>query len=202
MPQTNTGKYSWGLVIVLLFLFFPVGIPMLVVKVNSEKQRYCENARVMKILGWILAAMGLFYLVMGAAGSLETEMGKAIWPGILTALIFFGGGGALLIVSAARLMKRGIRYKRYPAIIASLEGGRIDQIAEKMQTAPDQVRIDLQQMIDFGLLSGVYLDLAKDELVLQGIKRQEISLTCPSCGAVNCVLEGKKSVCEYCRLPL
>ena len=200
MPQTK--KYSWPLVIVLVFLFFPVGIPMLVVKVNSEKHLYCENARVMKIFGWILAAMGVFYLVMGITGSLETEAGGTGLPGIITALMLFGGGGVLLIVSAARLMKKGIRYKRYPVLIASMEGGKIDEIAEKMRVSSEQVRSDLQQMIDCGLLSGVFFDPQADEVMLQGISRKEIRVSCPSCGAVNLVREGKKVLCEYCKLPL
>lgn len=61
--RTGTTLYSWPLVIFLLFFFFPVGIPLMVIKVTSEKMKYSENAIVMKIVGVLLIAISLLVLI-------------------------------------------------------------------------------------------------------------------------------------------
>lgn len=198
--RTGTTLYSWPLVIFLLFFFFPVGIPLMVIKVTSEKMKYSENAIVMKIVGVLLIAISLLVLITALTGSLTVEEKGDIWVSVTIVLAFFGGGGLLLVFTAYRFAKKGKRFKRYPAVIASLGGGTVEEIAEKIPATVKESQKDIQQMLDDGWIPGAYLD-AKNTLVLPRAVVKENPVTCPNCGAVNAVGKGG-AVCEYCRLPL
>lgn len=199
MQKYNQERFSWGVVILLLFLFFPVGIPLLAVKVTSEKTRYSQNARVMKILGILFAIIGAIMLVMTLAGKVEAEERNA-WFGVIAVLILLFVGGLSLLIAAHRLAKKGVRYQRYPAIIASQNGGRLQEIADKVPTTLERAKKEIQQMVDDGWIPGAYLDHTSCELILP--KAAAENRVCPNCGAAVVAEKGKRGVCEYCKLPL
>ena len=87
-------SFSWGIIALMFFLFFPIGIWMLVKKMTDEKFNYIKNGKSLKILAWILIGFAVMYLIMGITGELETEDGSSIVGGVIMMLMIFGGGGA------------------------------------------------------------------------------------------------------------
>lgn len=220
MSNASPGKkgISWGTVILLLLLFFPVGIPLLIKKVTSEKHAYGQNGKTMLILGWILIGMGFIYLIMGLTGELTAENGGSIVGPLIIALIFFVGGGVALVFFGKRFMTRAAEFARYVAIVNSRDEYSIDNIAAAYPATYEKTCTDLQLMLDAGYFLNSYLDLQRRELVMSKPARTAVPsattaqsstastgpriVKCPSCGAINTIPSGGLGECEYCGSPL
>ena len=112
-------SFSWGIIALMFFLFFPIGIWMLVKKMTDEKFNYIKNGKSLKILAWILIGFAVMYLIMGITGELETEDGSSVVGGVIVMLMIFGGGGAFALYKAHSYIKKGTKYNRYVSIINS-----------------------------------------------------------------------------------
>ena len=85
----QTKSFSWGIIVLMLFLFFPVGIYMLVKEVTSEKFYMAKNGKALKIIGWALIGFAAMYLLMSLSGELDTEYGAPTVSEIITVEVFF-----------------------------------------------------------------------------------------------------------------
>jgi len=212
-------KYSWGTIILLLILFFPVGIWMIVKKMSDEKHHYLENGRCLKTYGFVLLGLGIFYLIMGFLGEIQTEDDSSIVGNVITGLIIFCGGGLLMIRKGKQFMTRGKKFNRYVAIINAENDTSIDRIASAYPTTYTVAVNDLQQMLDFGYFLNAYIDQHQRALIMPPSKSTNFTsvmtdqnnnlalkkpriIKCPSCGAINKILPGKTNECEYCGSPL
>lgn len=210
-------SFSWGIIALMFFLFFPIGIWMLVKKMTDEKFNYIKNGKSLKILAWILIGFAVIYLIMGITGELETEDGSSIVGGVMMMLMIFGGGGAFALYKAHSYIKKGTKYNRYISIINSSNDTLIDNIAAAYPTSFEQAAKDLQSMLDDGYFMNAYVDLNRRELIMpqkaasvninvnqstSPSSTQSISVKCKNCGATNTVVPGTANECEYCGSPL
>ena len=210
-------SFSWAIIILMFFLFFPVGIYMLVKKMTDEKFNYIKNGNSLKVLGWILIGFAAIYLISGLTGDLQSEDGSSIVGQIIMMLIIFGGGGAFSLYKAFSYIKKGKKYKRYVSIINSSNDTLIDNIAAAYPTSYEKAAEDIQSMIDYGYFINAYVDLNRRELIMPqkaaSVKvtanqnpspsgRQHTSEKCKNCGATNTVVLGVINECEYCGSPL
>ncbi len=211
-------SFSWGIIILMLFLFFPIGIFMIAKKVSSEKFNMIKNGKSLKILGWILIGFAVMYLILGITGELETEDGSSAVGGIIVAECFFGGFGALSLIKGKKYIACGEKYNRYVSVVNASNDLLIDNIAAAIPTTYENATADLQAMIDAGYFMNAYVDLNRRELVMhrnqqnnytntytpnpQNTSAKTVSKKCPNCGATNTVTEGTTCECEYCGSPL
>ena len=210
-------SFSWGIIALMLFLFFPIGIWMLVKKMTDEKFNYIKNGKSLKILAWILIGFAVMYLIMGITGELETEDGSSVVGGVIVMLMIFGGGGAFALYKAYLYIKKGTKYNRYVSIINSSNDTLIDNIAAAYPTSFEQAAKDLQSMLDDGYFMNAYVDLNRRELIMPpkattvnvAVNQntspsygQPTSVKCKNCGATNTVVPGAANECEYCGSPL
>lgn len=201
----------------MFFLFFPIGIWMLVKKMTDEKFNYIKNGKSLKILAWVLIGFAVIYLIMGITGDLETEDGSSIVGGVIMMLMIFGGGGAFALYKAHSYIKKGTKYNRYISIINSSNNTLIDNIAAAYPTSFEQAAKDLQSMLDDGYFMNAYVDLNRRELIMPpktatvnvAVNQstspsygQTTSVKCKNCGATNTVVPGTENECEYCGSPL
>lgn len=201
-------SFSWGIIIVMFILFFPVGIWMLVKKMSDEKYNYLKNGKALKTFGWVLFGFGIFYLIMGLAGELKTEDGSSVVGGIIIMLVLFCGGGLFMVFKGKQFIKCGAKFSRYVAVVNAGNNTLIDNVAAAYPTTYDKAVSDLQMMIDAGYFLNAYIDLNKRELVIPtigsnltaGVKPRVV--TCPNCGATNTIVSGAANECEYCGSPL
>lgn len=211
MPPKKSSA-SWGFIILMLFLFFPVGIWLLWKKLSGERYNSLKNGKHIRLLGWILFGLGVFYLLMGLAGGWETNEKTSILGGILVGLLFFCGGGILLVLWGRKLVKSGTKYERYLTIIRVQDNYSIDNIAAAYPVPYEQACADLQNMIEMGYFPHLTrVDFNRRELILpealvssdreETAERKSRALTCPNCGAPN-VIESDNGECEYCGSPL
>ena len=210
-------SFSWGIIALMFFLFFPIGIWMLVKKMTDEKFNYIKNGKSLKILAWILIGFAVMYLIMGITGELETEDGSSVVGGVIVMLMIFGGGGAFALYKAYSYIKKGTKYNRYVSIINSSNDTLIDNIAAAYPTSFEQAAKDLQSMLDDGYFMNAYVDLNRRELIMPpkattvnvAVNQntspsygQPTNVKCKNCGATNTVVPGTVNECEYCGSPL
>lgn len=210
-------SFSWAIIILMFFLFFPVGIYMLVKKMIDEKFNYIKNGNSLRVLGWILIGFAAIYLISGLTGDLQTEEGSSIVGSIIMMLIIFGGGGAFSLYKGFSYINKGKKYKRYVSIINSSNDTLLDNIAAAYPTSFEKAAEDIQSMIDDGYFMNAYVDLNRRELVMPQ-KAASVNVTanqnpstsgrilkslkCKNCGATNTVALGAINECEYCGIPL
>lgn len=104
-------SFSWGIIALMFFLFFPIGIWMLVKKMTDEKFNYIKNGRSLKILAWILIGFAVMYLIMGITGELETEDGSSVVGGVIVMLNETVKQGATIKVVISKGKKPSIEYQ-------------------------------------------------------------------------------------------
>ncbi len=209
-------NYSWGLILFMFFLFFPVGIWMLIRKINGERLSYSKIGKSLKIVGWILLSFAFLYLVMGITGELEMEDGSSTVGSVITSLLIFGGGGYLCLKKSTNYLERGAKYSKYLSIVNTSNDLKIDRIAASFPTTFEEAVKDLQTMIDDGYFINSYIDLTRRELVMpknttsahedskqmyyeqaEATEQRRIN-NCPNCGAPNTNTLGLVVECEYC----
>lgn len=210
----NSGA-SWGTIIFLLILFFPVGIYMMVNKLHIDTQNITVNARRTRIVGWVFVGVGVLYLLMALTGSLQmSNGGSPIGAGFMM-LIICGASGYALVHHADKYKKIGTNYDKYIAVLENSIDGRLYSIANAMNRPQKEVTEDLQQLIAMRLIQDTYINTDQGMVVgpivgrkvtvanaaRQQARTQTKTVKCPSCGAINRIDAGHRC-CEYCGNPL
>lgn len=203
MEQAKTT--SWGWIIFWLIIFWPVGLYLVVKKLDIDKSALMSNkTRILTVIGWVLIFVGFVGTV-----SILGEEGDI---GSLTVGLILIVGGVLLLVRSLKIKKLAIKYKKYINIVVNQDVRSIDDIASAVDRPYDDVVEDLQHMINIGYLNDAYIHKGKREIILKQVSahsaNQEGSVfqsqeqgkvvRCSGCGANNVVTIGKVSECEYC----
>ncbi|MEG1192522.1 MAG: 5-bromo-4-chloroindolyl phosphate hydrolysis family protein [Clostridia bacterium] len=153
MSNNDEGKSfnpSWFLVVLMLGVFWPVGLYMLYCKLKaiSNPQNAQKRERRMSLGG---VAMMLFALFM-----LMTDGGFGGFP------LFLLLGGAALFAFDGYMKKRNSRFRKYASVIGSRATMTVGAIAGAMGVTTDAACKDLQHMIDERYFSDTaYLDLGE-----------------------------------------
>ena len=207
----NTGKktLSWGWIIFLLIIFWPVGLILLIRKIVTDKSALMSGKTgALSVVGWILTVLGGITFL---AFIIEPEPDTL---GITIFSLLFLIGGILLLIKASQTRKTAKKYKKYINIIVNHNEKSIDNIAAAVGVTYDTAIKDLKKMIDIGYLGGAFINQGNREIIL---KRHEpiaqafvgghaapqmTTVSCSGCGANNVVTVGVITACEYCGSPV
>ena len=168
----------------------------------------------------------LLYLLIGIACSIMT------FGGFLTVMENFDGFGLFMVMvflalavlsfsARGRKKKETKRAKEYISIIANRNEKQLDSIAKLIGRKYDDVKKDLQKLIDAKIFKGAYIDEESRTIVLPSAAEKVAVaanagataaapdapvletkiVTCPCCGANNKIV-GPIGECEYCGTPL
>lgn len=199
-------SFSWGIVILLFVLFFPVGIWMLVKKMSVETDRRLENGKYLRIFGWVLAALGVIYAAICISSAATT--GNMGFIGTMTvALLLFDGGGLFMVYKGGWYIRLENTCRRYSGLIQG-EATPLDAVAAGSGRPYDQVVGDLNELLKAGYYPGAQLDLQKRQLRLPAVWAPQATaftpytVKCPGCRAQNLVSSPDKTACDYCGAPL
>ena len=186
---------SWPVIIVLLFLFWPVGLYLLYKKAQSDKKTALTASKVLNILGTFFVIIGIITLIVVIG-------------------IFYLILGILLKKFAKKLLTSAENVKKYLAIVINGNVRQLDSISAAVGKPYDTVKQDLQKLIDDGYFKNAYINEATREIVLAqptvnatpdmngfGATASARVVSCPCCGANNTVY-GATGECEYCGSPL
>lgn len=202
--EKKNGSPPWGLVIFLLFIFWPVGVFFLVKKLSTDKKASLSSGRTMMIWGWIIAGGGII--------SWTSMIQDGFWDGTLGTL-FFVSAGLVLVYIGKRSSVRAAKYKHYIDIIINKRMRSIATIASSIPVPHEEAITDIQEMIKKGFFEDAYINHNQDEIVLLNSdelntqvhphlvashKAEMIVAACNGCGANNKVVKGAVENCQYC----
>ena len=199
--------YSWPIIILALFIFWPVGL-ILIIKRTSIDKKYALGG------GKVIRFLGIFSLVIAIVG-LIANITAGFTPNDLILIVFFGIAGIALCMVANRNKKRANSIREYLSIIVNGQVRKLDTIVLTTGKPYDVVKKDIQMMIRNGYLKSAYIDESSREVVLPGsVSAKTTSATtttaqnsttrvvsCPCCGANNTIV-GSSGECEYCGSPI
>lgn len=208
----DNGWYSWPVIIVFFFLFWPVGVYLLIKRISMKNTPAYTTNNAIKSYQTLDKVAKILYVILGIAFiSVAASEGN---PGyaVLVTFPFFAIAIALQSISK-KLEKEDKIAQKYLTIILRDNETNLYGIAAKMNSTYEKVKVDIQNLIDKGILRNVYISEAKKEVVISGNNVNEVSnnnvkvtakprvVTCTSCGANNTIL-GEIGECEYCGSPI
>ena len=209
-PATKQGT-SWGVIILLLVLFFPVGIGLAISKLHKEHENYAKNGKTVFIIGIVFAFLGIVAL----AGEGDT----------FASFLIFAGLGAVMIWQGLSYKKLGQTYEKYRSVLVNSADGSIDNMASILGVDYDQAVADLNEMIAKGLLPDSYVNKDDRSFVSPLLQKsfesfapeipypqvgaavtrstpQVKTIKCPNCGGINTINIGDDNLCDFCGSPL
>ena len=154
---------SWIPAIIMLVIFWPVGLIMLAKRFQalSNSEVSATRSRPLSVVGWVLMVLGILTLIGG--------VGSTFSPAL-----FLGLGGLAMLGFSSRMKKTHRRFGKYLAVIGSRKVMRVRDIAEAIPVTEEQACQDLEKMIDEGRFPpGAYLDMSTRAMVIDGTMAQE-----------------------------
>lgn len=200
MENKTFNLYSWPVIIILLFVFWPAALYLLYKKAQSEKKTALTASKILNILGTILIVLGVVTIFVGVG-------------------VFYLIAGIVLKRFSKKLLESAENTKKYLAIVINGNVRQLDSIAATVGKPYDEVKKDLQKLIDNGYLKNAYINESTREIVIpqpsatimaEATANASASssagtstriIACPCCGANNAVV-GAAGECEYCGSPL
>ncbi|MCZ2256941.1 hypothetical protein [Sporosarcina sp. G11-34] len=199
----KTVTHTWLLVIILLIIFWPVGVYFLVRKLSADKKASLSSGKGMIIWGWVIAGMGIV--------SWTTLIEDGFFSGTLGTL-FFVGAGLSLVYIGKRTSLNAVKYKKYINMIINKNMKSIATIASAIPVSHDMAIKDIQEMIDKGFFDNAYINYDLDEIALSDadgfhtkVKNHNVAMvvvSCNGCGANNKVEKLEIDSCQYCGSPI
>ena len=204
--------YSWPVIIIALFFFWPIGFVLLIKRFSTDKTAVMSSSSAfLRVLGIIMVVFGAF-AVIGLASDIEN-----IDAMTCVVVAFFIGGGVMLLRKASKIKREGKEIRKYISIIVNHNVRDIDSISKAMGKTYEKARADVQNLIDKGFLKNAYIDeqikqvvLASDSFVNNAVNQAQEQaradlrprvVTCKCCGAIN-TITGPVGQCEYCDSPI
>lgn len=209
MENNQPWYYSWVAIIIALCAFWPIGLALLILRLNHTKATasFGKNQKI------------AFYSVAGClflAAILMFDRGSAFMG-----LLFIAGGGAVIYYTQ-KTAKQSERFRQYIDLIVNQGVESIDTIAAMSNNGYDVVVADLNKMVSQGILKNAEVDEMSRTVVLSRMQEiqqpqivyvdnagaanseppQMVTVTCTGCGAKMAVARGRVCNCEYCDTPL
>ncbi len=162
----------------------------------------------LKYLGWFFAFDGVCLLINSLANS-GSSGDEALCNGFLIGGIFTLGIGVACLLSHRRSSRLLADFRKYNAILASDPVKTIYRIAEMTGETVENVRKNVNRMIEKGYFVNAYIDQSgrivladrekMNDVVANNDDRKDfVTITCPSCGGVNRLAKGQIGKCEFC----
>ena len=212
-PAKQKQGTSWGVIILLLVIFFPVGIGLAISKLHKEPENYEKNGKNVFIVGIVFAVLAFLYLVGGS----DTTF----------AFVVFAIAGAAMIWQGLTYTKLAKNYEKYRSVLVNSTDGSIDNIAAALGLTYDQAVSDLGKLVAKGLLPDSYVSQEDRTFVSPLLQKsfnaysseipyreetgtvrsssqtsQVKTIKCPNCGGINTVNINFDNICDFCGSPL
>ncbi|SHJ52258.1 hypothetical protein [Pseudobutyrivibrio xylanivorans] len=202
IDKYGADKNKWYLsiwfIVIMFIVFWPAGIALLILRNAGRKNAMFIGSTDKR--KYILAGAGLIVL-----GIFQIKS-STVW-GILMII----GGGALLYYSKT-LVDKAERNKKYIDLIVNQREGSIDNIAGVCSISYDKAVRELKYLQTVGVLKNISIDEPNRVITLiestqipernSILGQEEVTCTCPGCGATKLVIKGSTSCCEYCDTPM
>lgn len=196
--------YSWVVIIIALFLFWPVGLVLFILRLNHSKAT-ASFGKGQAIICYVVAA----FIILLSLAMFEDSF--------FMGLAFLAGGGAIIYFTRMAV-KRSERCRQYINLIVNQEVESIDTIAGMCGQSYEVVLADLNKMVSQGIFKNAVIDQISRTISIPRMQLnrqpqtvsggngaeppQMVTVTCSGCGAKMVVAKGAVCNCEYCDTPL
>jgi hypothetical protein len=149
--QRNSGV-SWTVVIIMMILFWPIGVFLLISKLaNDRTASFGAGAGIVRFIGYILLFFGVIILLVTIS---EPDM---VGASIFASLIFILPG-LWLLKKGRQVRAKGNINRRYIDMIINNQVREIPDLAHRMGLPQSVVMDDVQRMINGGMLGRARLN--------------------------------------------
>ena len=192
----NSDIGSWIFIAIMFFVAWPIGLILLIAKLKNGGAKKStakvqtaaapksavkaaatsvtrtpndsvKGARVMKIVGIVLAVLGLL-ACLGTLSDLGYYLEySGLWEmaGDLFAAVGLMAGGGALLMGSRQMKRRMRRFAKYLAVAGSAQSVSISRLAAAAEVSERRVERDLELMIEKGMWGeGAYVDLSAGKL--------------------------------------
>lgn len=205
--ENNKGcLLSWPVIVIAFIIFWPVGLGLLIMRMNSDKVLLLQSGRLLSFLSWISA----LFVFVGITANLD-EGYDSLDIGLIG---FFLIAAVVLNLIGRRLKKKGLKYKKYIDLVVNSGIIQIEILSNIMLKPYKEVYSDIEDMIEKGYFKRTYIN-DKHEIVIvksnvnsatadsvstkiDEVVNTMIVVRCSACGANNEVALNNVSECEYC----
>lgn len=157
--NNQRSTYSWTVVVIMLILFWPVGLFLLFGKLaNDRSASFGGGAGLIRFVGFILVAFGVIMLFTLFSGD-----GEIVAGGIMGAIIF-GLPGLWLLKKGKKMRKTGDKNRTYINYIVNNKINDVSELARRMGVSQQQVIDDVNLMINNGMLGRARLNLSNGKI--------------------------------------
>ena len=201
--------YSWPVIILSIFRFWPVSIFLISKRVSVDRKAALIVGNIIGFVG------GLFYTI-GILMALACIMVDKMSSAEIVIILFFIIAGFVLRRLAKKLRKDAEEIRQYLVMIVNNNVRNMNDIASAFGKTYEDVKKDIEKMIQKEYLKNAYIDESAKKIVLAGggwetdggeqtqgtsENNGKRSVTCRCCGANN-TISGERGECEYCGSPL
>lgn len=202
--------YTLPAIVLLILFFWPAGIYCYSRRMKMGVTAAASAANVGITFGILNLLMGILMFTVESADR-SLDIGTSLYFLIPGLFLFLTG------INAKRFKANFVKYERW----IEQEGlTSIDGLASVVGKTYTKTRSDLQKMIKKGVIRDAFIDDEARELVFvetveeKAVKttpvvhvsskgrivpqEEEKNVRCPSCGANNKMIPGRKVECEYC----
>lgn len=211
--------YSWPIIILALYFFFPLGIYLIIKKsalhrrnIFTVGQKTFASAVSLFIIG------GLLYLPQMVLKIAEftdnkndfTDLDKVISSDFYAKMLSIGNWffilGFIVLLIAFYQKYQAEKYRNYLSLIVNKELENLDDIAQKMNLKKSTIIKDIKTLINRRYLPEIYdldleenrvYDVPKDKRKKEERAKNTRLVKCPNCHANNILVE-RIGKCEYC----
>lgn len=219
MGTEKNNSPSWGVVILLLIVFWPVGIYLLYRKLSGNRDTNSEGGKVLKVVGIVFLILGVIYFIMAGSSLTELESKEssqdAVEALVVVGTVFFVGGVIMLIMAKRKKRKANnitrhaqgnqTQYTQMQFNQESLS----ERLFREQQLMQQQIRglqFEEQPSQQFSQIHVSQTIITNQEPFAEQEKPPEKKgprvVTCKNCGGNNTIIDGEIGECEYCGSPI
>lgn len=217
--------FSWIIILILLFTFFPAGIIFIIMKTRLHRRSVFTTHRKIKntgvaiiVMTFIIAVIDFFSQILK---SFENE--KNITDTMLSEYIkdnfwktfttkYYGlclAVGVTVIIISIFIKRKAKKHQKYIDLVANRGYDDLDKISSMMKLAKSIVIDDLEYLIKKGYLEDYEVRRTENRIVHYIAERERKrreeeqmrvtpkSIKCKNCGGTNMIAE-KIIKCNYC----
>ncbi|MDR2956865.1 MAG: hypothetical protein LBU61_01605 [Coriobacteriales bacterium] len=203
-------RVPFGLIINLMFVFWPLGLLLLYLRQTSDKDDLMSSNKLQLYFGVCFIGVGLVGLsvfVLDPASAPYEALAFYLFICLFPLI-----GGVMSVFIWYLIRQRAKRYTRYLQVVES-KVISIQAIADLSKQSVGTVTKDLQKMIELSFFSGARLDMTAGVLALpiprftiadyyQSLSSASIPvghvMKCKKCTANSVIYNNQPAVCEYC----
>lgn len=158
---------SWILIAALLIILYPIGIFLIIVKVNRELENMKKNSRIVLGTGIGLILIGVIFAALASLGVIHAQKESDLLGSSLFLLVITCIGGAILIRKGIKNGRLADMNAKYKPVILDTPDGSVDAIAEKCGESYEECYGNLKALILAGFIPSAKLKKSTRSLVVR-----------------------------------